>query len=148
MAAIEEALRWEPPTQFNFRIVTRDTELGGVRIPRGSGVTIAIGAVNHDPAAFPDPEHYDLSRRRPHTAFGFGIHTCLGMHLARVEMQSMITELLLGLPGLRPAPDAPTPQVKGTWFRYPASVNAQAGGRCALAGPGRLPGGHYGCGRT
>jgi cytochrome P450 len=85
-SAVEEFLRLESSNQLGNRRAAQDTTLGGVDLPAGSYVHIAIGAANRDPAQFPDPERLDL-RRHPnrHLAFGTGIHACAGMSLARME---------------------------------------------------------------
>jgi cytochrome P450 len=85
-SAVEEFLRLESSNQLGNRRAARDAALGGVALPAGSYVHIAIGAANRDPAQFADPERLDL-RRHPnrHLAFGTGIHACAGMSLARME---------------------------------------------------------------
>lgn len=70
-AAINEGVRWETPLQFSPRLVTRDALLAGVQIPAGSTVVAVIGAANHDPSGWEDPERFDL--RRPYkSALAFG----------------------------------------------------------------------------
>ena len=61
-AAVNESVRWETPLQFVPRLATRDTELAGVPIPAGSTVMVVVGAANHDPARWDDPERFDLNR--------------------------------------------------------------------------------------
>lgn len=122
-AAVNEAVRWETPLQFVPRLVTRDTELGGVSIPAGATAMVVIGAANHDPARWEDPERFDL--RRPYKsalAFGHGLHLCLGMHLSKMETEELVLALLNSLPGLRLDPDEPTPAIDGTLMRSPASL--------------------------
>lgn len=121
-AAVNEAARWETPLQFVPRLVTGDTELGGTHIPAGATVMVIIGAANHDPARWEDPERFDL--RRPYKsalAFGHGLHLCLGMHLSKMETEELVSALLT-LPGLRLDPDAAPPVVEGTLMRSPASL--------------------------
>jgi len=85
---VEEILRMESPVQGLFRYVTEDTELDGVRIPKGSTVMIRYAAGNRDEAKFEHAEEFDLARRNngAHIAFGSGIHHCVGSQLARAEM--------------------------------------------------------------
>lgn len=85
---VEEILRIESPVQGLFRYVTEDTELGGVRIPKGATVMIRYAAGNRDEAKFDHPEEFDLDRKNngAHIAFGSGIHHCVGSQLARAEM--------------------------------------------------------------
>lgn len=123
-AAVNEAVRWETPLQFVPRLATRDTELGGVRIPAGSTVMVLIGAANRDPARWEDPDRFDLARPYHSTlGFGYGVHMCLGMHLSKVETEGLVRALLKALPGLRLDPDHPAPTVEGTLMRSPAHLN-------------------------
>jgi cytochrome P450 len=93
--AVEEFLRIESSNQLGNRRAIKDTVLGGVAMPKGTYVHIGIGAANHDPAQFPDPDRLDI-RRHPnrHLAFGTGIHACSGMSLARMEAQVAIGRLV------------------------------------------------------
>jgi cytochrome P450 len=85
-SAVEEVLRFESSIQLGNRIVVAETEIAGVAMPVGTLVTIAIGAANRDPAQFPDPDRFDVSRApNRHLAFATGIHQCAGMNLARLE---------------------------------------------------------------
>lgn len=123
-AAVNEAARWETPLQFVPRLVTRDTELGGMSIPAGATVMVVIGAANHDPGRWHDPDRFDL--RRPYKsalAFGHGLHMCLGMHLSKMETEELVRALLTSLPGLRLDPDHPRPVIEGTLMRSPSSLN-------------------------
>jgi cytochrome P450 len=122
-AAIEEGLRWEQPLSAVTRLATRDSELGGVVVPAGSFVHAAIGAANHDPARWDDPDRFDISRApRPHVTFGGGAHFCIGVHLARMEMKRALEAVLDQLPGLRFDPDEPVPYITGLTFRMPTAV--------------------------
>jgi cytochrome P450 len=105
-AAVEEALRLETPTQTMFRQATDDVELAGVRVPKGARVAVLFGSANRDPAVFPEPDRFDVSRPnlRDHLAFGHGTHFCLGAGLARKEGALALELLLRELPGLRLAP--------------------------------------------
>lgn len=95
-AFVEEALRFDPPFRTHPRLVTRDVELGGVALPRGSHVALMWPAANRDPAVFTDPGAVDLDRpkARTHVAFGWGIHLCIGAPLARAEARVAIETLL------------------------------------------------------
>ncbi len=117
-AAIEESTRWEPTDPMFSRWVTRDVDLHGVHVPKGSVVHIAIGAANRDPARWDDPDDFDVDRPlKPSLAFGSGPHVCLGMHVARAEMTTALNALLDRLPNLRLDPDAEPPQVIGLYER-------------------------------
>ncbi|MGC7101528.1 cytochrome P450 [Amycolatopsis lurida] len=122
-AAIEESLRWEVTDPTFFRRAVRATTLGGVGIPAGARVALCLTAANHDPARWPDPDRFDLSRRlRPHLAFASGPHVCLGMHVARAEMSVALNAILDRLPNLRWDPDAPRPVLVGLHARGPAEL--------------------------
>lgn len=101
--AIEESLRLEQPLVAWGRLATTDTELAGTPIPSGCPVNINSGAANHDPAEWPNPDSFDITRKHPdrHLTFGFGKHHCLGIHLARMELDVMLNAVLDRLPGLR-----------------------------------------------
>ena len=83
------------------------------------------GAANRDESRWPAAEHFDIEREhKPHLAFGFGPHRCLGMHLARMEMRVALDEVLGQLPGLRLDPEAHDVHITGEGFRSPATLPA------------------------
>jgi cytochrome P450 len=85
-SAVEEVLRFESSNQLGNRISTADTEIGGVRMPKDTRITICIGAANRDPDVFPEPHIFNIKRTpNRHLAFGSGIHQCVGLTLARLE---------------------------------------------------------------
>ena len=97
--AVEEMLRWDPPSHYQGRWVERDVTLHGVTIPADSRVILITGAANHDERAFPDPEYFDIHREiERHVGFGFGIHLCVGAALARLETRVAFEELLARYP--------------------------------------------------
>lgn len=100
---VEETLRHLTPVSAMWRIVKEDTMLGGAPLAAGDVVLVRYASANRDEARFPDPDRFDAARpnARDHLAFGAGIHTCLGMALARKEMQVAFPILLDRLPGLR-----------------------------------------------
>jgi len=121
--AIEEAVRWEAPLLIITRLATRDTELAGVAIPAGSTVMPLLGAANRDAERYPDPDRFDIFRApKPNISWGHGVHLCLGMHLARLEMRVALERLLDRLPGLRLDPEGKDPHIRGQVFRSPTSL--------------------------
>jgi cytochrome P450 len=121
--AIEEGLRWEPPLTGIARLAMRDATVGGVPIPRGAVVSVCLGAANHDDKRWERPEQFDIFRDpKPHMAFAYGAHTCIGMHLARMETRVFLNALLDRLPNLRLDPDAADVHVTGLAFRAPRTL--------------------------
>jgi cytochrome P450 len=101
-STIEEVLRFEGPAQLAGRIALQDLELGGKVIRKGQPIILALGAANHDPEQFPDPERFDVSRHVDrHLAFGNGLHFCLGAPLARAEVQIALSTIVSRLNGIR-----------------------------------------------
>jgi cytochrome P450 len=97
--AVEEMLRWDPPSHYQGRWVEQDVTLHGVTIPAESRVILITGAANHDDRVFENPELFDIHRTiERHVAFGFGIHLCIGAALARLESRIAFEELLLRYP--------------------------------------------------
>jgi cytochrome P450 len=98
-SAVEEFLRFESSNQLGNRISTAPCVVGGIELPAQARVTMCIGAANRDPAQFPDPDRLDLARTpNRHLAFGFGIHTCAGLNLARLEARIAISRFLARFP--------------------------------------------------
>jgi cytochrome P450 len=97
--AIEEMLRIEPPVQGLPRRLTQDLALHGTLIPAGKEISLMFAAANHDPDHYPDPESFDIGRdNRAHLAFGFGLHKCIGQHIARLEARAYFPRLLRQFP--------------------------------------------------
>ena len=93
--AVEETLRWDAPSQFQGRTLTRDVELHGITMPAGDFVLLLTGSANRDEREYDDPERFDVQRviERP-LGFGHGPHVCLGAALARMETRVAVEELL------------------------------------------------------
>jgi cytochrome P450 len=101
--AVEEMLRWVTPIVYQRRTATKDTEVGGQPILAGQKVASFFGAANRDPRVFDEPLRFDITRSpNNHLAFGFGAHFCLGVHLARLELNLMLTELTSRMPDIEP----------------------------------------------
>jgi cytochrome P450 len=116
-AAVHEGLRWEPPLLGFARTATRDTELCGVRVAAGATVVPVVASANRDETRWAEPHRFDLARpMKPHLTFAQGPHTCLGMHLALLELEIALAIVLERLPGLRVAPGACV-RVSGGAFR-------------------------------
>ncbi|WP_437950030.1 cytochrome P450 [Sorangium sp. So ce296] len=106
---IEEVLRYEGPVRLLTRRATQDVTLSGVTIPEGATVLPLVAAANRDPAQFPDPDRFDITReQRGHVAFGFGIHFCVGAPLSRVEGRIAFEEILRRLPPFSREPGPPS----------------------------------------
>ncbi len=94
-AAREELLRWTSPVIYMRRTATKDTVLAGQAIRAGDKVVMYFGSANRDPEVFDRPDQLDLSRvENPQIAFGTGPHGCLGQHIARIEIDAMLHEVL------------------------------------------------------
>lgn len=121
--AIEEAVRWDPPLLTITRVATRDTELGGVPIPQGASVMPMLGAANRQADRYPDPDEFNIFRTsKGNLGWGHGVHVCLGMHLARLEIRTAVNLLLDRLPNLRMDPAGDDPHIRGQVFRSPTSL--------------------------
>lgn len=106
--AVDEFLRYESSNQLGNRRAVRACEVGGVALPAGALVTLCIGAANRDPTQFENPDSLQLERAdNRHLAFGFGIHQCAGLSLARLEGRVAIGRFLERFPNYR-LTDSPT----------------------------------------
>lgn len=103
--AVEEMLRYSSPVVNFRRTVMRDVTVRGTELHEGDKVVVFYGSGNRDEDVFADPDRFDVGRDpNPHMAFGGGgPHLCLGLHVARIEIVTMLRELLSRVPDLRPA---------------------------------------------
>lgn len=93
-SAFEEVLRFESSVQTFFRTTTCETELGGVRLREGEKILLFLGAANRDPRRWEVPDQFDITRRASgHVAFGYGIHSCVGQMVARLEGEIVLGAL-------------------------------------------------------
>ncbi len=94
--AVEEFLRYDPPAQaINIGAVREPIEIAGQMIPAGASLTALVGAANRDPRAFDAPDTFVVNRHpNPHLSFAPGLHQCLGLHLARLEMRAILRALI------------------------------------------------------
>jgi cytochrome P450 len=92
---VEELLRIEPPTHGLSRMTTREVELGGKVLPNGAHLLLLYASGNDDPATFPSPRTFDVSRGNlvRHVTFGSGVHRCVGLALARMEIKIAAQEI-------------------------------------------------------
>jgi len=101
-AATEELLRFDPSVQISTKYATRDIPFEGETIREGDPITFVWGAINRDPAHFPEPHRLDFERvPNDHFSFGMGANYCLGASLARLEIACAVGALVARLPGLR-----------------------------------------------
>ncbi|OCB46153.1 cytochrome [Mycobacterium vulneris] len=99
--AVEELLRYEAPAQYNVRRSMREVELHGVTIPAGKPVFLVGGSANRDPEAWTEPDRFDIDRDRSQAqnlGLGYGIHSCLGAALARLESVIALDKMLDFMP--------------------------------------------------
>jgi cytochrome P450 len=121
--AIDEAVRWEPTDPIFRRLATREVTLCGVEIPAGSVIEMNLGAANHDPTRWDDPERFDPYRSvKPSLGFAGGPHVCLGMHVARAEMWVAMNAVLDRLTNLRLDPEIPNVRIIGLEHRGPNGI--------------------------
>ncbi|MFD0661981.1 cytochrome P450 [Thermocatellispora tengchongensis] len=98
--AVEEMLRYDSPVHMTTRLAHKETRIAGHTFRPGDGVVLLFGSANRDPAAFPDPDRFDITRYagsapvKRHLSFSLGIHYCLGAPLARLEMEIVLQELI------------------------------------------------------
>jgi cytochrome P450 len=99
-AAIEEVMRWDPTVQADARMTRGEPiEMGGVELSEGDHIHLMFGAANRDPERYENPQTFDIGReQKGHLGFGFGLHNCLGVTLARLEAVIAIRHLLNRLP--------------------------------------------------
>jgi cytochrome P450 len=121
-AAIEEGLRFETPLTTVQRYATEDTEVEGVEITAGSVIDVCIGSANRDERRWERSEQFDIFRKRlPHISFAAGEHTCMGLHLARMETRVAVECLLTRLADIHLITDD-NPHIWGQPFRSPTAL--------------------------
>ncbi len=121
---VEEAIRWEPPVGVILRRAVRESELAGVTVEEGADVGLLLGAANRDERKYDHPDEFDIFREvRQHVGFGFGVHVCLGMHLARMETRVALNTLFDRIDDIHldPAPGQVL-EIRGLAFRSPTAL--------------------------
>ena len=120
-ALINETMRFETPIVFLARQAAVDTEIGGVAIPAGTGISLITGSGNRDEDVFDRADEFDLTRKAtPAFGFGYGVHMCIGMVVAKMEMECALNALLDRFATLEF--DGPVPAITGAHFRSPTSL--------------------------
>jgi cytochrome P450 len=124
--AVEEVHRWRTLTQVIPRRASVDeAAIQGVTVPLGATVELLVGAANRDPARWTEPDRFDVRRPfRGHLGFGYGLHICLGLSLARLESQVWLDLLLDSLPAFEVA--APLDYGQNFNLRAPREVHVVA----------------------
>jgi cytochrome P450 PksS len=118
-AAIEVVLRYDPPVAFAHKMAAEDLEVGGKVIEAGQSVLLGIAAANRDPEMFAEPDHFDIRRvGKSHVAFATGPHACLGMGLARLELEVALLTLFRRFPDVRLEPGS-RPRRRGNTLQFP-----------------------------
>ena len=125
-SAFEETVRWESTVQTFFRTTTHEVEIAGTRIPAGEKVLLFLGAANRDPRRWTDPDSFDLRRNASgHVGFGMGIHRCVGLTVARVEAEILLSTLAKRIERIELAGQPqrkPNNTLRG-WSRLPVTVS-------------------------
>ena len=112
--AVEEIIRWVVPVKEFMRTAQKDTEVRGVPIKKGDAVLLSYVSANRDEEVFDDPDKFDVGRDpNKHLSFGYGVHFCLGASLARMEINSFLTELIPRIKAIELAGD---PELISTLF--------------------------------
>ncbi len=126
-SAVEEILRYEPPSPVQGRRVMSDAEWYGQTVPAGSNILLLTAAAARDERVYPDPDRFDIHRKNtPHLSFGKGLHLCLGAALARLEARVALEEFLTQFPSWNVDFDhavmAHTSSVRG-WSKLPINID-------------------------
>ncbi|WP_018330345.1 cytochrome P450 [Actinomycetospora chiangmaiensis] len=102
----DEAVRWGSPVQTFFRTAEVDVPIGDTVVPEGSKILMYLGSANHDPRHWDGPQRFDLDRDPSgHVGFGFGLHQCVGQHVARLEADALLAALADRVERIEPAGD-------------------------------------------
>ena len=93
--AIEEIVRLATPIRSLSRHIAEDTTVAGVNLPKGGRMMAVFASANRDTAVWDNPDDFDIGRRvKKHVGFGFGVHTCMGLHLARRELINLLEAMM------------------------------------------------------
>lgn len=122
--AIDESIRYEPVATFKVRESQIDTSFQGVEVPKGSLLSLCVASANRDEDVFPGGDKFDIDRPpRMSFGFGFGPHMCVGLFIAKAEIEVALNAMLDMMPGLRFDPSFPRPVIRGVQLRGPEVVH-------------------------
>jgi cytochrome P450 len=120
---LDELLRFETTVSFMARTVTRHTELSGTPLQPGDRVALHFYSANRDAARFDRPDELVLDRRdNPHVAFGHGVHRCLGVQFAKIQLRIAFEELLARATNFRLVEGAAVPLQAGEALNSPSEL--------------------------
>jgi cytochrome P450 len=125
--AVDEVLRYAPSIVAWRRKALMDTSIGGVPVAKGSNILLLLGSANRDETMFTDPQLFNIHRKdaRKHLAFGYGIHTCVGQQLAKIEFIIALEELARRMPGLHLKPGQKFEFARNSSFRVPTALHVE-----------------------
>lgn len=122
--AIDESIRYEPVATFKVREAQIDTSFQGVAVPKGSLLSLCVASANRDDAVFEDGDTFNIDRpARMSFGFGFGPHMCVGLFIAKAEIEVAVNAMLDLMPDLRFDPAHPKPVIRGVQLRGPDAVH-------------------------
>jgi cytochrome P450 len=122
--AIDEAVRIEPTATFKVRQASQEVEIRGVTIPEGAMVSCIVSSANRDEDVFENADVFDPFRpAKPSFGFGFGTHMCIGLFVAKAEIEAALNAILDLMPNVRLDPDKPAPKITGLQLRGPHQVH-------------------------
>lgn len=122
--AIDESIRYEPVATFKVREAQNDTVFQGVEIPKGSLLSLCVASANRDDAVFEDGDTFNIDRpAKMSFGFGFGPHMCVGLFIAKAEIDIAVNAMLDMMPDLRFDPAYPRPVIRGVQLRGPEAVH-------------------------
>ena len=121
--AIDESVRYEPVATFKVRQASQDTEIRGVKVPKGAMVSCIVSSANRDEDVFEDADTFNIDRRqKPSFGFGFGPHMCIGQFVAKTAINCAVNAILDMMPNIRLDPSKPAPEIKGAQLRGPHNL--------------------------
>lgn len=124
LKVVDEAVRLEPTATFKIRQAAEDIEIGGVAIPKDAMVSCIVSSANRDEDVFENGDQFDPFRKqKPSFGFGFGTHMCIGLFVAKAEIESAMNAIFDHMPNIRFDPAHPAPEMTGLQLRGPRAVH-------------------------